>query len=145
MASLNPSPTVEFIDKHADDRGEIVSLLEVATAWGSPFDLGWRPRQVQIITSKKGSVRGNHVHKTDTHLCYVVSGLMRYTQASVRAAKGLPGMTSRHVIGPGHGFLTPPGIVHAMEFFEDTVMVVISSNPRGQEEYEADLERIKLV
>src|SRR5271167_3329446 len=31
-----------------------------------------------LITSKKGTVRANHYHKTDWHFCYVLEGEIEY-------------------------------------------------------------------
>ena len=59
-------PIVELDAPHVDDRGEIIPLVDA-------------PMQSAVmITSKKGTVRANHYHKTDWHYCYVVSGRIAY-------------------------------------------------------------------
>ena len=40
---------------------------------------------------------------------------------------------------------TPPNEDHACVFLEDTLLVVVSRNPRDQETYEKDTVRIELI
>ena len=119
-------PIVDLPDAFVDERGTIQPLVDL--------EIG----SVQIITSKAGSVRGNHFHKTDWHYCYVVSGLMDYVYQS-------SGFVFRSRTSPGEMFYTPPGVPHAMLFLEDTVFVNIARNSRHQADYEEDLVRVKLV
>ena len=49
-----------------DARGEIQPLVDLPM------------KSCVMITSKKGSVRANHYHKTDWHFCYVVEGKIEY-------------------------------------------------------------------
>ena len=53
---------------YKDERGEITDVAE------GDF------KAIQIITSKKGSVRSNHYHKRGGHLLYVLEGKMRYLE-----------------------------------------------------------------
>src|SRR5580704_8929904 len=118
-----PKEVVMTLEKpFVDSRGAIQTLADAEM------------RTVQIITSKKGTVRANHYHKTDWHYCYVVSGSIDYYFRAV-GDKQPP----KHVIvKTGQVFFTPPMIEHAMCFPEDTAFVCLGRNSRAQEVYEAD-------
>ena len=94
-----------------------------------------------MIESKKGSLRANHYHKTDWHYCYVVSGAIEYYHRPT----GSDEEPERLPIEAGEMVFTPPMMDHAMKFPEDTVFLTLSRNPRNQEAYESDVERIELV
>ena len=46
----------------SDERGDIKNILEKAI------------NHVALITSKAGSIRGNHYHPNDTQYCYLITG-----------------------------------------------------------------------
>ena len=94
-----------------------------------------------LITSKKGSVRANHYHKTDWHYCYVVEGRIAYHYRPHGADQDATVVT----VEKGQVFYTPPMVDHAMVFLEDTVFLALSRNSRTQELYESDVERVELV
>lgn len=94
-----------------------------------------------LITSKKGSVRANHYHKTDWHYCYMITGRMEYFERPT----GSQEPPKRFVVEAGQMVFTPPHVDHAMRFLEDTMWVTLSRNPRDQASYEADVVRIKLI
>jgi len=50
---------VELDHAHADERGAIQSLVNYPV------------KNVSLITSKKGTIRSNHYHKTDWHYMYM--------------------------------------------------------------------------
>ena len=91
-----------------------------------------------MITSKKGTVRANHYHKTDWHYCYVVSGRIAYYHRPT----GTDGEPERVVVEAGQLFFTPPMDDHAMVFLEDTVFLTLGRNPRDRQSYESDVVRI---
>ena len=72
------------------------------------------------------------MHSTDTHLIHVISGKARYVERGVDQSYGY---TLDREVGPGDQILTGPGIPHAMEFLEDSVMLVCSVNEREPEKY----------
>jgi len=94
-----------------------------------------------IISSKKGSVRANHYHKSDWHYCYVLSGSIEYFERPV-GSKRKP---KRVLVKAGQLFFTPPLAEHTMLFPEDTVFLTLSRNPRDPKHYEDDLVRVELV
>lgn len=112
---------------HRDDRGCIQSLLN--------FPM----KNVSLISSKRGSVRSNHYHLTDWHYMYVISGSFDYYSRPTGSNKELSVIR----VNAGEMVFTPPLEDHATVFLEDTQLLVMSRNPRGdQETYEADVKRI---
>ena len=110
----------------ADPRGVIESLCDEPV------------HSVLRIFSKAGSVRSNHYHKTDWHICYVVSGRMEY-YALDRDGHKLPEV--RTVLA-GEYVHTGPNVEHTTVFPEDTVLLVFAGNKRDREGYEDDLVRV---
>jgi quercetin dioxygenase-like cupin family protein len=113
----------------ADRRGDIQPLVD---------------RTIQsavLITSKKGTVRANHYHRTDWHYCYVLEGRIEYHHR----AHGSDAAAETLIVEKGQLFFTPPMVDHAMVFLEDTTFLTLGRNSRAQEVYEADVERIEVV
>lgn len=109
-----------------DDRGAIQPLVDV------PME------SCVLITSKKGSVRANHYHRTDWHYCYVLSGAIDYYHRPTGSSE--PPEKIR--IDKGEMFFTGPMVDHAMVFVEDTQFLTFGRNSRAQAVYEADVVRI---
>lgn len=114
---------------HADARGSIQCLVNLPT------------QNVSLISSRAGTLRSNHFHRTDWHYMYVLSGKFEYyyrpTGSNVTPIK--------LVLTKGQMVFTPPMEDHATVFIEDTELVVMSKNPRDQAAYEADVVRIELI
>lgn len=113
-----------------EDRGRIVPIAEG----------NWKT--VLLIESKKGAKRANHYHKTDTHIMHIVSGKARYVE---RGMDHDYGFAVDRIVGPGDSITTVPFVPHAMEFLEDTVMVVCSVNERNPEQYLDEIVPIKVL
>ncbi len=128
-ASWPDGVVVPLEEPFADDRGAIQPLVDA--------DM----KSCVLITSKKGTVRANHYHKTDWHYCYVLSGSIEYYHRP-HGGDGEPEMV---LIKTGQLFFTPPMVDHTMVFPEDTTFLTLGRNSRKQEVYEADVERIELV
>jgi dTDP-4-dehydrorhamnose 3,5-epimerase-like enzyme len=121
-------PVISLPQPFLDDRGAVQPLVDMTM------------RSALMITSRKGTVRANHYHKSDWHYCYVVSGAIDYYWREVGSSE-----PPRKVhIGPGQLFFTPPLVEHAMVFAEDTVFLTLAGNPRDQDSYEDDLVRVAL-
>jgi quercetin dioxygenase-like cupin family protein len=112
-----------------DRRGTIQPLVDVDMAGAL------------LITSKKGSIRANHYHKSDWHYCYVLEGAIDYFHRPVGSRR----KPTKVRIRKGELFFTPPMIEHAMVFPVDTVFLTLSRNKRDQKHYERDLVRVELV
>lgn len=113
-----------------DDRG----IIEQIPA-GDEFS-------VLRITSKKGTVRANHYHQKDSHWCYLAKGKIEYV---TRAVDDENGELTKEIIEPGMSFYTPPMLVHAMHFLEDSEFYAYTPRSGNQEEYENDIIRVTLV
>ena len=126
---LPSEPLVALERPFVDARGAIQPLLEREM------------RSALLISSKAGTVRANHYHKSDWHYCYVVSGSIEYYHRPV----GSTAEPEKLVVRAGEMFFSPAMVEHAMVFPEDTVFLTLSRNPRDQEAYEGDLVRTKLI
>ncbi len=113
----------------SDERGAIQPLVDLPM------------KSCVLISSKKGTVRANHYHKTDWHFCYVMTGTIEYHHRPHGSTDPAEVVTIRE----GQLFFTPPMMDHAMVFPEDTVFLTLGRNSRAQDVYEADVERINLV
>lgn len=122
-------PIVPLEKPFADERGEIQPLVEGTFA------------SAQLITSKAGTVRANHHHKTDWHYCHLISGSMKYHYRPAGSNEA----PRWCLVTAGQMVFTPPMVDHAMEFLEDTVFINFAGNPRDQGAYESDLVRVELI
>ena len=100
---------IKKLIKHSDKRGLIINLI-------SKF------QSCALITSKKNTIRANHYHKEDWHYCYVLSGKIKYIYSKINAKK-----KECICCKKGELFFTPPKIVHAMHFLEDTTFITIEN------------------
>ena len=107
-----------------DSRGEIVNIA----ASDDEFPIGG----VQLIRSKAGSVRANHLHRTDWHALYIISGEVDYFWRM----EGLRSEPEWRRYGPGECIMTTNGVEHALRFATDCVMVSISKLHRGEQEHD---------
>ena len=95
---------------------------------------------VAIITSKKGSVRSNHMHKEDFHYLYIISGSLEYFERSIDEDGSKITPTTYKA---GDLIFTPPLKVHKTVFFEDCVMMSFSKRNRDHDSHEKDLVRVE--
>lgn len=116
-----------------DERGYITRLVN---------DDSLQFRAVLYITSKKGTERGNHYHKSDFHYVYCLSGSFKYSEKDMSK----PNVEVESVVlQPGDLVLSRAMTAHSMEFLEDTVFLAITTEHREQEKYEEDTVRIKIT
>lgn len=115
---------------HQDKRGEMSYLLENEIS----------VKSVLLITCKKGSIRANHYHKKDSHVAYMLKGSMEYVYQKVGSKK-----KNSIIVKKGETVYSPPMIVHAMRFLENSAFLAITTEVRDQKKYEEDLVRVKLI
>ena len=120
---------VPLDDPFEDGRGAIQNLLL------KPMT------SIAVITSKEGTLRANHYHKTDWHYAYVVSGCVLYFERQI----GDPSVPEPKEFRAGEMFFTPPMVEHCMAFPEDTIFITAAKNVRSHESHEADLVRVSFV
>lgn len=128
MKIIRSSPP-EFVDL----RGGISKILDLLPDQ-TPI------KSVLLISSQKGAVRANHYHKKDTHYCYILSGRMEYSERPVEG-----GEVQSAVLEPGDMVFTPAMTIHALKALEDSEFLALATESRGQEKYEEDTVRIKLI
>lgn len=122
-----PKEVIVALEKpFVDERGAIQPLVDV------PME------SCVLISSKKGTVRANHFHRTDWHYCYVLDGTIDY----YHRPHGSTVKPDKVTIRAGQMFFTPPDVDHSMVFVEDTRFLTWGRNSRAQEVYEADVVRI---
>ncbi len=127
---------MKFVKKikpfHVDARGEMSHLLDNISNITS----------VLYITCKKGAIRANHYHKKDTHHSYMVNGSMEYTYKELKIQNS---KLKTIIVRVGEIVETPPMIMHAMRFLEDSSFIVLTTESRDQKKYEKDTVRVKLI
>lgn len=94
------------------------------------FHDGWK--QVNVITSVGGSVRGGHYHKYNDEGFYIVSG-------SFTLKVRRDDINEQYEIKAGDMFLIPPFVYHTFEYHEDTVLVSMYSSGVELSETEKDI------
>lgn len=109
-----------------DRRGDITNLLAVPI------------QHVALITSTVGAIRGNHVHQSDTHFTYLLSGRCRYYQL-------VDGEVEPCLLIAGDLILTPAGVPHALVSEEASVLLALCTAPRMGGKYEQDTRSWLLV
>lgn len=93
-----------------DDRGNITQLVHAGYA------------QVNVIFSRKGSIRGRHYHKQNDEVFYIISGKCRVT------LEDESGEIESYIFTDGDIFKIMPFISHQFEYLNDTVLVSMYSN-----------------
>lgn len=120
-------------DRFEDERGVIQDLL-------GPVDA------VTRISTFQGAVRGNHIHRFTTQWTYVVSGRLLAAwgvdEAPIEGGARHRWMRRDAAHHPGDLIEEPPGIPHAWQALEDTVVLVFTKGPRSGTAYEADTIRL---
>ena len=113
-----------------DERGEITNILD------API------QHVALITSKTGSIRGNHYHPEQIQNDYLLSGKYEYTVNDIRNNNG---KSESVIIEAGNLVITPPMVAHSMKFLEDSVFLTFTTGGRDADKYEDHTVKFKLV
>lgn len=119
-------PKLTIPQSFNDSRGYIINIAD--------GQLG----DVAFIKSLKGAVRANHVHQTDWHITYCISGALKYVYENEEKNTFTVDITE------GELFYTPVNVPHRMEFLEETLLIVVSRNSRKSELYNEDTSKIVL-
>lgn len=114
----------------SDGRGTITDILS-----GEMHNLG-------IITSRKGSIRGNHYHKAQTQYTYVLKGKIEMITKDLRKLGSVP---KTAIISEGELITHPAMVAHAYKALEDTVFLAITTKRRDKGGYDEDTFKIELV
>ena len=120
-------PRVPLDHKFEDERGVIKNLLHTPIM------------SVAMITSKKGTERANHFHRSNSHFAYVVSGKIEYFERDIEGKE----RAKSWIIMPGEVFYTRPMVLHKMLFLQDTVFLTFAPGLKDHDAYEEDIVRMK--
>jgi quercetin dioxygenase-like cupin family protein len=119
------TPLVPLAGAFEDERGKIQNIL-LTNVQG-----------VAIITSKKGTVRSNHWHRTDWHFLFVLEGQMEYYERPIEGEfTGKP-----LIVKKGEMVFTPPCVIHKTVFTKDTTLLSCSRRKRSHALHEEDVVR----
>ena len=108
-----------------DSRGTITDIVEQIDFNGAT-----------IISSKAGSIRGNHYHKESVQYIYVLEGRM------ISRSKKMGEKLTEVVVQRGDLISHEKHEAHMFEALEDTTFLVLSSGLRTGKDYEKDTFRI---
>ena len=122
------SSILDFLENHEDERGSILSMVNEKCC------------NVSLITSKQGSLRGNHYHKTDWHFMYALYGSMEYFFfCNLEKKIKFWNIPKNKII------FTPCNEIHVTYFPVETKIIVVSGYPRDQKTYENDTVRVDFL
>jgi len=125
-AHFSNYPIIEIPQSFTDDRGVILNIAD--------GDLG----DVAFITCTPDSVRANHIHKSDWHLTYLISGRMIYQWKDVDSGVN----EGKMEVFAGQLFYTPSNTAHKMTFLAESSFIAVSGLHRDQTSYESDTLRL---
>lgn len=108
-----------------DERGEIIDILK-----DKPVE------HVTMITSKKGSLRGNHYHKKSWEYTFLIEGKMKVAIRDIDKKK-----IEFVTMSAGDMFVSPPGQIHALKAEEDSKFMIFVHSPKGVKKYKGDTFR----
>ena len=89
-----------------DNRGELTQLVHCGYS------------QFNIVSSKSGVVRGDHYHKKNTEVFYVIDGSFAFTASK-------DGRHETHIFKKGDMFLVPPFVMHSFRYLEDSIVAAV--------------------
>ena len=113
-----------------DERGAIYDLLDKEKIY-----------HIGMITSKKGSVRGNHYHKEAKQINYIFSGRM---QLKTKNMKNKNSKIETIILEEGDIISIPAMVAHSLKALEDTTFFIFTDKQRADGGYEEDTHRIDI-
>jgi dTDP-4-dehydrorhamnose 3,5-epimerase-like enzyme len=121
------SVTIEKLRRATDARGQVFEPLDAAELQ--------EQRNVHVVLTEPGQIRGNHFHRIGTEVTAVVGpARVRYREDSQITTLDVP-------FGETWRFVFPPGVVHAFENTGDSAMVTASFNSVAHDPQNPDTVR----
>jgi len=109
-----------------DERGKIIDIIQKE-----------RLEYVTLISSKKGTIRGNHYHKKSVQYSFLLKGKMKlFTRIPEGKIKTV-------ILKAGDLVYNPAWEQHALVALQDSEFLVFTRGPRGGQDYEKDTFRLK--
>jgi quercetin dioxygenase-like cupin family protein len=120
----------EPLEYHEDKRGTIVDIFYKNNI-----------EHVSYVTTKKGSIRGNHYHPNTTQYILFLNGSAKYWY------KPKDGTNKAKFVKCSKGdiVMSPPNEIHAVEFLDDTDFIEFLKGKRGGKDYESDTIRVNSI
>jgi dTDP-4-dehydrorhamnose 3,5-epimerase-like enzyme len=130
-AEMNKTVVSKEIRRFTDERGFVFEPIEEAY-----LD---RQKNVHVVVSRPGAIRGNHYHQSGTETLAVCGpALVRIREESAINEFSIPaGTTCRMVI--------PPGISHAVQNTGDTDSLLVAFNTEPHDPENPDLIQDLLI
>ena len=113
-----------------DERGAIYDLLDKEEI-----------HHIGMITSKKGSVRGNHYHKDARQITYILSGKMELTLKDMKDKNAKP---QKMMMEEGDAVDIPAMVAHSLKALEETTFLIFTDKQRADGGYEDDTYRVEM-
>jgi len=96
-------------------------------------------RNVHVVLTAPGAVRGNHLHRAATEVTAVVGPcLVRFSEGGVAQDVEVPA-------GEVWRFTIPPGVAHAYRNTGDKVMILVSFSSLAHDPANPDTERAPVI
>jgi len=127
---MSPVTIKKISPEFVDDRGGISNVLDAEI------------KHVALITSKAGSIRGNHYHPDQVQYDYLLKGKYEYL---VKDLKGEEGKVESTLVEAGTLVTTPPMTAHVMRFLEDSVFFTFTTGSRDTISYKDHTKKFKLI
>jgi UDP-2-acetamido-2,6-beta-L-arabino-hexul-4-ose reductase len=123
--------TVRRIERHTDRRGEVFEPLGAAELAGQ--------RNVHLVVTDPGHVRGNHVHRTSTEVL-VIRGpaRVRLREDDQTRDVDVPAATVL-------SFTVPPGVAHAIVGTGTEPNLLVAFRDTEHDPDDPDTERVELI
>jgi dTDP-4-dehydrorhamnose 3,5-epimerase-like enzyme len=133
--TTSPGPAsrvqIDVLGAFRDARGCLFEPLNASELAGQ--------RNVHVVLSAPGAVRGNHVHRESTEVTAVVGPcLVRLSEAGVSQDVDVPA-------GEVWRFTIPPGVAHAYRNTGELPMTLVSFNSRVHDPANPDTERVPVL
>ena len=87
---------------------------------------------IGAVTSKKGSIRGNHHHPIQTQKCLLISGSYISVTKDLNEENSV---VETRYIKSGELSIIPPNVAHTMVFLEDSVLLNLVDGEREHQNY----------
>ena len=115
-----------FSSQFVDGRGTISNVLT-------------KPVNIALIWSRDGAIRGNHVHKEESHYELVIQGAIEVARLNPN------GGVERRVVQPCEMVFTPPGVAHGFRSIGESLILHIVMVPLEGDFYERDTSKVALL
>jgi len=120
--SKMPGVRLVPLKRHHDARGWLCEMYR--HEWARDVD----GRQVNVMRSVAGSLRGSHVHGKHLDYFYVPIGRALAGLKDVRKQSPTFDTSEMIELDERHALIVPPGVVHGLYFTEESLLVTVESD-----------------